>query len=121
VEEGMVAASGRGNYEVTKSGVNWVLVNAESLESYARHIRHDLIQQVSVWTAIAAEDLKAGNEVGVYMQHGFLYAAKKPEAVSGSVFADAEKDTDVGIAHLTGMIEHHEGVIHFCKVPRIQH
>ena len=76
----MVAASGRGNYEVIKSGITWVLVNAESLESYARHIRYDIIQQVSVWTAIVAEDLKAGNEVGVYMQTGFLYAAKKPEA-----------------------------------------
>ena len=56
----MVSASGRGNYEVTKSGIEWVLENAESLESYARHIRRDIIQQVSVWTAIAAEDLTAG-------------------------------------------------------------
>lgn len=121
VEEGMVSASRRGNYEVTRSGIEWVLTNAESLESYARHIRHDLIQQISIWTAIAAEDLKAGDQVGMYMQRGFLYAAKKPLAATGSVVADAMKDADVGIAHLTGIIEHHEGVIHICKVPRIQH
>ena len=54
---GKVSASGSGNYEVTKTGIEWVLANAESLESYARHIRRDIIQQVSVWAAIAAENL----------------------------------------------------------------
>jgi putative transcriptional regulator len=121
VEEGMVAASGRGNYEVTKAGIAWVLANAESLESYARHIRRDIIQQVSVWTAIAAEDLRAGDEVGVYMKDGFLYAGKNPLPATGSVVADAKKDQDVGVAHLNGIIEHHEGKVHVCKVPRIQH
>jgi putative transcriptional regulator len=120
-DEGMVSASGRGNYEVTKAGIEWVLENAEALESYARHIRRDIIQQVSVWTAIAAEDLKAGEEVGVSMKEGFLYAGRSPHAATGSVVADARKDQDVGVAHLNGIIEHHEGTIHVCKVPRIQH
>ena len=121
VDEGMVSASGRGNYEVTKAGIEWVLANAESLESYARHIRRDIIQQVSVWTAIAAENLKAGDEVGVFMKGGFLYAAKKSQPATGSVVADAKKDEDVGVARLNGIIEHHEGAITICKVPRIQH
>jgi putative transcriptional regulator len=121
VEEGMVSASGRGNYEVTKAGIEWVLANAESLESYARHIRRDIIQQVSVWTAIAAEDLKAGDEVGVYMKEGFLYAGRSPLSATGTVVADAKKDQDVGVARLNGIIEHHEGRVHVCKVPRIQH
>ena len=121
VDEGMVSAIGRGNYEVTRAGIEWVLANAESLESYARHIRRDIIQQVSVWTAIAAEDLKSGDEVGVYMKGGFLYAGKKSQAATGSVVADAKKDEDVGVARLNGIIDHHEGVIHVCKVPRIQH
>jgi putative transcriptional regulator len=98
-----------------------VLANAESLEAYARHIRRDIIQQVSVWTAIAAEDLRAGDEVGVYMKVGFLYAGKKSLAATGTVIADAKKDEDVGVARLNGIIEHHEGMIHVCKVPRIQH
>ncbi|MFZ1897611.1 MarR family transcriptional regulator [Methanoregula sp.] len=121
VDEGMVSASGRGNYEVTKTGIEWVLANAESLEAYARHIRRDIIQQVSVWTAIAAENLQAGDEVGVYMKAGFLYAAKKQQQATGSVVADAKKDEDVGVARLNGIIEHREGTITICKVPRIQH
>ena len=120
-DEGMVSASGRGNYEVTKTGIEWVLANAESLESYARHIRRDIIQQVSIWTAIAAENLMAGDEVGVYMKGGFLYAAKKELPATGSVVADAKKDEDVGVARLNGIIEHREGTVTICKVPRIQH
>ena len=62
VDEGMVKAQGRGRYEVTREGIEWILHNAELLESYARHVRSDIIHQVSVWTAIAAEDLKEGGE-----------------------------------------------------------
>jgi len=119
-DEGLVAASGRGNYEVTRTGVEWILTNAEALEAYARHIRRDIIQQVAVWAAIAAEDLTAGDEVGVYMKGGWLYAGKKAQAATGTVVADAKKDEDVGVARLSGIIEHHEGGIRVCKVPRIQ-
>ena len=91
------------------------------LNRNARHIRRDIIQQVSVWAAIAGEDLKEGDEVGVYMKAGFLYAGKKPQQATGTVTSDAKKDEDVGVARLNGIIEHKEGVIHVCKVPRIQH
>jgi len=121
VDEGKVSASGRGNYEVTRAGVEWVLENAESLESYARHIRRDIIQQVSVWTAIASEDVSKGELVGVFMKDGFLYAGKNPLAATGTIVADAKKDDDVGVARLNGIIDHKEGMVHVCKVPRILH
>ena len=120
VDDGMVSARGRGRYEVTRAGIEWVLNNAEALESYARHILRDVIQQVSVWTAIAAEDLKNGDPVGVYMEGGWLYAGKRPENAMGSAVMDASKGEDIGIARLSGIISHKEGLIHVCKVPRVQ-
>ena len=120
-DEGLVAASGRGNYEVTRTGVEWILENAEALEAYARHIRRDIIQQVAIWSAIAAEDLKAGDEVGVFMKGGWLYAGKRKQAATGTVVADAKKDEDVGVARLNVIIDHREGGIRVCKVPRIKH
>lgn len=119
-EEGMVSAGHRGNYEVTRPGIEWMLAHAGTLESYARHIRRDIVEQVAVWTAVAADDLNAGEEAGVYMQDGFLYAAKSPGSATGSVVADAKKGMDVGIADLTGMIEHHDGVVRICKIPGIR-
>jgi putative transcriptional regulator len=120
-KEGMVSAHGRGRYEVSRAGIEWVVENAESIERYARHIRRDIIQQVSVWAAVAAGDLKTGDEVGVYMQKGWLYAGKQPQSAMGIVTMDARAGQDVGIARLNGIIDHHEGIVHVCKVPRIQH
>ena len=121
VEEGMIAMSGRSNYMVTRTGIAWVMENASSLESYLRHIRLDVIQQILVWTAVAAEDLESGQVVGLYMNDGYLYAGKKPRSATATVYADARKDEDVGIVDVNGIIEHHEGTIHVCKVPRVQH
>jgi putative transcriptional regulator len=120
VDDGMVAAHGRGRYGVTREGIEWVLNHAEALESYARHIRKDIIQQVSTWTALAAEDLREGDPVGVYMKDGWLYAAKEPRSAMGTVIRDSRKGEDVGVARLSGIIDHTEGTVHVCKVPRIQ-
>ncbi|MDD1691019.1 MAG: winged helix-turn-helix transcriptional regulator [Methanoregula sp.] len=121
VDEGLISMSGRSNYMVTKTGIAWVMEHATTLESYIRHIRLDIIQHISVWTAFAAEDLKAGDVVGLYMKDGYLYAGRKPRSATATVYADARKNEDVGIADINGIIEHHEGTIHVCKVPRIQH
>ncbi len=109
VEDGMVSAHGRGRYDVTRSGIEWVLNHAEVLEAYARHIRRDVIHQVSTWTAIASEDLSTGDVVGVYMKNGFLYAGKEPRSAMGNVVMDAESGSDVGVARLNGIIDHTEG------------
>lgn len=121
VDEGMVSMSGRSNYVVTKTGVAWVMENAASLESYIRHIRRDIIQHISVWTAVAADNLKTGDVVGLYMKDGYLYAGRKLQSATATVYADAQKNEDVGIVDVNGIIDHHEGTIHVCKVPRIQH
>jgi putative transcriptional regulator len=121
VDDGMVAVSGRSNYAVTKTGMAWVMENAATLELYVRHIRRDIIKHVSVWTAIAADDMKKGDIVGLYMKDGYLCAGKKPQSATATVYADAKKNNDVGIFDVNGIIDHHEGVIHVCKVPRIQH
>jgi len=120
VEEDMVAAHGRGHYSVTRSGIEWIQSQAEVLEAYARHIRRDVIQQVSTWTAIAATDLREGEPVGVYMQGGFLYASREPRSAMGTVVRDAREGEDVGVARLSGLIDHTEGVSHVCTGPRIE-
>lgn len=121
VEEGMVSMTGRSNYAVTRTGIEWVLANAQVLESYIRHIRLDIIQHISVWPAVAAEDLKSGEAVGLFMKDGYLYASKKPSPATATVYEDAKKNEDIGIVDINGIIDHHEGVIHICKIPRIQH
>ncbi|HOB06678.1 MAG TPA: winged helix-turn-helix transcriptional regulator [Methanoculleus sp.] len=121
VDEGLVTTHGRGRYEVTKSGVEWVLRHAEALESYARHITRDIIQQVAVWTAIAEDDIRKGDTVGVFMQKGWLYATEREQSAMGVATMDAMAGEDLGVARLNGIIEHKEGAVHVCKVPRVEH
>ncbi|HJJ57211.1 MAG TPA: winged helix-turn-helix transcriptional regulator [Methanocorpusculum sp.] len=120
VDDGLVSAEGRGRYYVTHKGVEWVINNAELLESYARHVRKDIIHQVVTWAAIADTDLKKGDAVGVYMKGGWLYAGKKPQTAMGMVANDAKEGDDVGVARLAGIIEHTEGRVEIAKVPRIE-
>ncbi|QSZ66967.1 winged helix-turn-helix transcriptional regulator [Methanofollis aquaemaris] len=119
-DDGFVSAYGRGRYEVTKEGIEWVLANAEVLENYARHVTRDVIQKVRVWPAVAAEPLHKGDAVGVFMKDGWLYASKTEQSAMGEVIADAEAGQDVGVARLTGLIDHAEGTVHVLKVPRIE-
>ncbi|MHC1627000.1 MAG: DUF7839 domain-containing protein [Methanoculleaceae archaeon] len=120
VDSGMVTAHGRGHYEVTKVGVEWILQHAGALEAYARHITKDIIQQVAVWTAVAAEEIRKGQTVGVYMKDGWLYASSVPTGAMGTALMDAREGEDVGIASLSGIIDHKEGTVHVCKVPRVE-
>ena len=119
-DEGLVTAHGRGRYEVTKNGIEWVLRHAEALESYARHVNRDIIQQVAVWTAIARDEIQKGDTVGVLMRDGWLYATKEEQSATGLATMDAEPGEDLGVARLNGIIEHREGLIHVCKVPRVE-
>ncbi len=119
-EEGMLKAPGRGRYEVTREGVEWILHHAEVLEIYARHIRNDVIKQVSVWTAIASEELKSGDPVGVYMKNGLLYASKQPQSANGLSVSDTPKGEDAGVSGLEGIITHREATVLVCKVPRVE-
>ncbi len=120
VDDGMVASQGRGRYEVTREGIEWVLTHAEQLETYARHVRRDLIQQVSVWAAIAAEDLDEGDIVGVFMRDGLLFAGREPRSANGAVVRTARAGDDIGVTRLSGLIDHREGLVHVAKVPRVE-
>jgi len=119
-DEGMLKAPGRGRYEVTREGVEWILHHAEALEHYARHIRSDIIKQVSVWTAIAADEIRKGEEVGVFMKDGLLYASKGHQSANGISISDTPKGEDVGISNLDGIIDHQEASVMVCKVPRVE-
>lgn len=119
-DDGFISAEGRGRYYVTHKGVEWILNNAELLETYARHVRRDIIHQIVTWAAIADCDLKKGDAVGVYMKGGWLYAGKEPQSAMGMVAADANRGDDVGIAKLAGIIDHTEGKVEVVKVPRIE-
>jgi len=108
-------------YSITKQGVEWLLESAAELKRYARVVMEEIISHVSVWTAIAEEDLAEGERVSLEMRSGLLYANKKEGIeASGVVISDAGAGEDVGVSDLRGLISLEEGRILLCKVPRVQ-
>ncbi|WP_421909319.1 winged helix-turn-helix transcriptional regulator [Methanolacinia petrolearia] len=120
VDDGMVYSQGRGSYKITYKGVEWVLANAEALQSYAKHVTRDIIQQVSVWTAIADCEIKKGDSVGLFMREGLLYASHSDQSAVGTAENNAVKGADVGVIDVKGIIDLKKGTVHICKIPRIQ-
>jgi putative transcriptional regulator len=123
VAEGYVRFGDRGKYEVTKHGIELILSWANELEDYVRYITEDIIGKVTVWTAIADEDLKGGSRVGLKMRDGILHAFDyKSEQVpaTGIVIGDVVKGEDTGIHDLEGMIPMDRAHVTIAIVPRIQ-
>ena len=121
VAEGLVISDGRMRYRITKEGVEWLLESAAELKRYARYVMEEIISHVSVWGAIADEDLEEGVTVSLEMRNGLLYANRKEDGgATGVTIADARVGEDVGVSNLRGLISLKEGTITVCKVPRVQ-
>jgi putative transcriptional regulator len=121
VADGLVVTDGRMRYRITKEGVEWLLESAAELKRYARLVMEEIVTHVSVWTAIAEEDLIEGERISLEMRGGLLYANRKenPEATGVTVF-DASAGEDVGITDLKGLIGLEEGTVTICKVSKVQ-
>ena len=75
---------------------------------------------MTIWPAIATENLKKDDIVGLYMEDGVLYAHKKEENATGVVLEDAEAECDVSLTNLTGMIDMSVGEVTVINVPTIK-
>jgi len=120
-DDGLIFSDGRVRYKVTKKGIEWVLERTAQLRRYANYVMEDVISHVSVWTAIAEEDYKAGQKVFLVMRNGLLYAnIKEQHRATGILISDATASEDVGVTDLHGLIELEDVNIKVCKVPRVE-
>ena len=120
-DDGLIFSDGRVRYKVTKKGIEWVIERTAELRRYANYVMEDVISHVSVWTAIADEDYKAGQKVFLMMRNGLLYAnTKEQHRATGILISDASASEDVGVTDLHGLIELKDVNIKVCKVPRVE-
>jgi putative transcriptional regulator len=121
VADGLVISDGRMRYRITKEGVEMLLESAAELKRYARFVMEEIISHVSVWSAIADEDLEEGQTVSLAMRGGLLYAGRKEgDGATAVTISDALAGEDVGVSTLKGLISLKEGTVTVCKVPRVQ-
>jgi len=122
VTDGFVKYNKRGQYEVTKAGIELIIEWTNELNNYIRYITEDIVGKVTVWTAIAEEDVGNGTSVGLRMRDGILYAFHSNSKVRarGTTIGDARKGDDVGVEHLSGIIPMDRVHVTIAIVPRVQ-
>lgn len=120
VKEGLIISDGRSKYRVTSGGVNWVLKALRELEDYADFVKK-AVTNITVCTAVAGCDLSQGQEVGLEMKEGQLFATSVlGKGAKGIAVSDAREGKDVGISSIEGIVELEAGKITILRVPNIQ-
>jgi putative transcriptional regulator len=121
VSMGLVESKGRSSYSVTPLGVDWLLRMAHQLESYSERVG-DIVRDISITTAVAAEDLEQGQQVALVMIDGLLHArrAQRGDMTSATVVAGGARGTDVGVTRIEGVIPLSPAPVVVATVPSVR-
>lgn len=111
--------AGRSPYKITKRGIDNLKKQALEMRKYSDKVLETMSSYKSVWPAIAHEDLKAGEKVGLFMEEGILYAKKESTSAHGEVLNDASAGEDVAMIGLGGVIELEPGRVVILNLPTI--
>ena len=120
LKEGWLASEGRSKYSVTNEGVDWMLKGLRDWRDYSAVVRR-AIASVTVSAAVADCDLLQGQEVGLVMRDGLLYATSDTKAAArGTAVSTVKKGEDVGVSGIDGIVSLELGKVSILRIPGIQ-
>jgi len=120
-EQEYVTKHGRGRYEVTKEGVDWLISQTDELRTFVEHVSEDIIGEVEVETVLAQTEIAEGETVSVTMRDGVLRAMAGDAGNATAVaVTDAESGWEVGITNVEGVVEYELGTVTVVSVPRVE-
>ncbi len=123
VKEGLLElGSERADYRLTPKAMTKLHEELMNLENYVTSIKHELKIERAL-PAIATQPVRAGEEVGIVMKEGIMYAlAPNDPAIEakGITMEDAQAGEDVGLKNLRGKIKLKQGKILIVKLPSIR-
>jgi putative transcriptional regulator len=121
IDEGYVLKRGRGRYEVTKEGVDWLISRTDDLREFLAHVTEDVIGEVEVEAAIATADVAEGQPVALSMREGVLHATPGSDGSATAVAViDAAAGEAVGVTDFEGIVEYEPGSVTIVSVPRVE-
>ncbi|WP_424018398.1 MarR family transcriptional regulator [Halorientalis pallida] len=120
IKQGFVRKHGRGRYEVTKEGVDWLISHTSRLQEYVTHVSEEVIGQVEIETALAASDIEEGQAVSLSMHDGTLQATPGTTGSATAVaVTDADAGSDVGVTDFEGVLDYELGDVTIVSLPRV--
>ncbi len=122
-KEGLLeTGSERADYRLTPKAIFKLREDIRNLENYVIEVKRDLKIE-RAWPAIATYPINAGQEIGLIMKEGVMYAVPPDSALSqakGKALADAKSGEDLGLRELHGKIHVKQGKILIVKLPSIR-
>lgn len=118
--KGYVEKHGRGRYEITKEGVDWLISQTDELREFVDHVSKEVIGQVEIETAIATAPIGEGQSVSLTMRDGVLHATPG-ETGSTTAVAITAADTgeDLGVTDFEGLLDYDPGTVTILSIPRV--
>lgn len=121
VDVGYVEKLGRGRYEVTKEGVDWLISRTDDLRSFVEHVSEEVIGRVDVESALATGEIEAGQTVTLSMADGYLHASPGTgDGATAVAIDDAASDQDVGVTDFEGVVDHEIGGVTAISIPTVR-
>jgi len=121
VESDFVQKHGRGRYEVTKEGVDWLITQTADLREFVEHVSDDVIGEVEIETAIATAQIEEGQSVSLTMRDGVLHATPGTTGSATAVaVSSAEAEQDIGITDFDGVLDYELGTVTVVSIPPIR-
>lgn len=102
-EKGLMDREGR-RYHPTPSGMELIRDVISDLGEFLKTVNQK-IDFIEKCTAIADDDIREGQQVGLYMKNGLLHASKSESTSMGTALNDADKGHPVEIGGLQGLID----------------
>jgi len=120
-ERGFVDKQGRGRYEITKEGVDWLISETGTLREFVEYVAGEVLEEVELETAIATADLAEGERVSLAMRDGVLHADPGTEGSATAVtVTDAGAGREVGVTNVQGVIDYDLGTVTILAIPSVR-
>ena len=119
IDGGFVEKRGRGRYEVTKEGVDWIITRTDALSEFVSRVSDDVLGSVDVDAAVAVGAVAEGDEVGLEMRDGILHAVPGGGSATAVVVTGGEAGEAVGVTDFEGVVEYDPGVVTVVPVPAV--
>ncbi len=108
--QGLIEVSTRG-YNPTHEGMELVREVLSELMDFLEDASKK-IDLIADCTAIALDDISKGDQVGLFMDNGFLHASHESSHSTGTALTDAKKGGPVKVGALKGIIDMEVGMVY---------
>ncbi|MGC8992607.1 MAG: ArsR family transcriptional regulator [Thermoplasmata archaeon] len=107
------------NLNVTNLGIEYAMNVLENLRTFTTSL-YNTLKFDFVVEVIAGEDVKKGDNIGIFMEDGKMVGYKKESSYNGFAINDALKGEDLGILSPNGILNYKLGELKIIILPSIK-